>query len=312
VQSHDSFNARAILGSIDVPNDNPDKGVIRLLPSNLPATPSTTGPVSGDPNDRFKGHLNVIKNDFNPDNSLWHFMDRENSAMRSGFALLDVMSKSKTSSDPYWMEDYTGNTNDMPPHPPFDYKRDYIRTLYIRLDHPNLPHLRITNPVDQIVFYGQASNAAFNAAGSMSPVIITIVQNTFSPPLTNIAFVGENNRRFVLGVKVSQPITRGLYLNWTGSPLAGSTHRWRMVYINEGQLTMLKLPSSLSNSVRWIGGVMTNWTFKRHIADGINASRLAFVSDASEPTDSPVGPSFASLLPRDAWLESYFFPTPPP
>lgn len=308
VQSHDSVNARAILGT----TTDGSGSTVKLLPSNLAAAPTTTGPVSADPNDRFKGHLNVIKNDFNPDNSLWHFMDRENAALRSGFTLLDVFSKSTTSADPFWMEDYAGTADDMPPQPPFDYKNDYIRTLFIRLDHVNLPHLRITNPVDQIVFYGQTTGADFIAAGRMSPVMITIVQDSVSAPLTNIAFVGDNNRRIVLGVKVTQPITRGLYLNWTGNPLSGSTHDWRMVYINEGQLTMLKLPSSLSRSVRWIGGVMTNWTFKRHIADGVNASRLNFVSDASVPTDTAVGPTFASLLPRDAWLESYFFPVPPP
>lgn len=304
VQSHDSVNARAVLGTTT------DSGgsTVKLLPSNLAAAPTTTGPVSADPDDRFKGHLNVIKNDFNPDNSLWHFMDRENAGAGCRLHPAGCLFQSTTSADPFWMEDYAGTADDMPPQPPFDYKNDYIRTLFIRLDHANLPHLRITNPVDQIVFYGQTTNADFIVTRHVDPVMITIVQDSVSAPLTNIAFVGDNNRRIVLGVKVTQPITRGLYLNWTGDPLAGSTHDWRIVYINEGQLTMLKLPASLTRSVRWIGGVMTNWTFKRHIADGINASRLNSVSDASVPTDTAVGPTFASLLPRDAWLESYFFP----
>jgi hypothetical protein len=307
VQSHDTFNARDILGT----TTDSSGSTVKLLPSNLSAAPTTTGPVSADATDRFKGVLNVVKNDLNTDNSLWHFMDREKAAARSGFAMLDVYSKSASATGPYWMVDYTGNSGDMPPQPPFDYKRDYIRTLYIQLNHPNLPHLRITNPVDQIVFYGQTNESDFVAAGKMSPIVISIVQAD-TTPLTNIAFIGDNNRRFVLGVKVNQPITRGLYLNWAGTPRTGSTHDWRMVYINEGQLTMLKLPTSISTNVRWIGGVMTNWTIKRHIGDGVNASRLTFVSDASVPTGTQIGPTFASLLPRDAWLESYFSPVLPP
>lgn len=303
VQSHDVFNSRAILGT----NFNGTK----LLPSNLPAIPSTTGPVSASDSDRYLGYLNVVKNDLNTSNSLWHFMDREKVEGRSDFALIDVYSSAAPDSDPFWMARYSGVDGDVPIYKPFDYSNENVRTLYIRLNHPNLKHLRITNPVEQIVFLGQNTNAEFDAAGEMTPIIISIVQGA-STPLPNIAFVGDNNRRFVLGLKVNQPLTRGLYLHWTGSPRSFSPtgdHDWRMVYINEGQFTMLKLPDT--RSVRWIGGVMTNWTIKRYGGDGVVPDRLRIVSDASVPTTTTTTPSFASLLPRDAWLESYFVPTPP-
>jgi hypothetical protein len=308
IQSHDSYNARGVFGtSIG--------GLTKLIPSNLPSVPSTSGPVSALTSDRYKGFLNVIKNDLNTTNSLWHFMDREKAAGRADYVTLDVYSKTATTTGPYWMDEYTGASGSTPIYQPFDYKSEYTRTLYIQLDHNNLTHLRILHPVDQIVFLGQRTTSAFNAAGAMAPLMIAVVQNATSPPLINIAFVGDNNRRVVFGVKVEQPITRGLYLNWVdwadeASSLAD--RRWRMVYINEGQLTIMKLQPTLSRSVAWIGGMMTNWTVKRHISDGLAASRLTFVSDASVPITGPLlGPTYASLIPRDAWLESYFLPKQP-
>ena len=310
IQSHDAYNSRAILGT----TTNDSGTAIRLLPSNIPAVPSTTGPVSTDTDDRFAGYLNVVNNSLNPDNSLWHFMQREQLAGRGSFVEIDVFSRTGTSASPYWMEDHTGNPDDMPLFPSFDYSlsRNYIRTLYIRLDHPNLPHFRISgNSVDQIVLLGQTSAATLESAGAMRPIMIAIDKDE-SRPLNDITLVDDNNRRIVVGLKVARPSNRGLYMNWLRSTTSIASHDWRMVFINEGQLVTLKLPSSLSQSVRWIGGVMTNWSFKRYFADGTNHSRLTFVSDASVPTLPAAGPTLASLLPRDAWLESYFLPTPPP
>jgi hypothetical protein len=308
IQSHDSYNARGVFGTFT-------GGLLKLIPSNLPSIPSTTGPVSAAPGDRFKGFLNVIYNDLNPSNSLWHFMDREKTAGRTDYVTLDVYSKTAMTTGPYWMDDYTGASPSLPIYPPFDYTNEYMRTLYIQLDHTNLTHLRIKHPVNQIVFLGQKTAAAFEAAGRMAPIMIAIVQDATSPPLINMAFVGDNNRRFVLGVKVVQPITRGLYLNWVdwaGEPAATANRSWRMVYLNEGQLTIMKLQPTLTRSVTWIGGMMTNWTVKRHISDGFAATRLTFVSDASVPIAGTLsGPAYASLIPRDAWLESYFLPKQP-
>jgi hypothetical protein len=77
---------------------------------------------------------------------------------------------------------------------------------------------------------------------------------------------------------------------------------------------MFNLPSQMTRTVRWIGGVMTNWTIKRRAAGGNNPSRLLFTSDSDPavPAATNVGPAFASFLPRDAWLETYFLPVAPP
>lgn len=310
IQSHDTYNSRAILGT----TTDSTGTAVKLLPSNLPAVPSTTGPVSSTTADRFAGYLNVVNNARNPDNSLWHFLQRENTAGRGSFVTIDVFSRVGTSASAYWIDDHTGNPDDMPLYPPFDYSlsRNYIRTLYIRLDHPNLPHFRISgNSVDQIVLLGQTSSAALEAAGAMRPIMIAIDKDE-ARPLNDITLVDDNNRRIVVGLKVTRPSNRGLYMNWLRSTSSIASHDWRMVFINEGQLVTLKLPASLSQNVRWIGGVMTNWSFKRYFADGANHSRLRFVSDASVATLTPASPTLASLLPRDAWLESFFSPIPPP
>lgn len=303
IQTHDSYNSRAIFGT--------DLSGNKMLPSNLNAVPSTTGPVSNKPADRFTGVLNVIKNDLNPDNSLWHFMDREKNAGRSNYATIDVFTESASATGPYWMVEYSGTDDDKPKHQPPNYPSGYsnqFKTLYIQMDHPNLPHFRITNVVNQIVFVGQTTPAKFEAAGQMSPIMITIIQDD-NEPVGNIAFEGENNRRLILAAK--HPRGQKLDCFWVGEPLSGNEQRWRMTFINEYQAMWLELPRNVTYNVKIIGGLMTNWFFKRYAKSGTRLDRLTFVSDASVPTGTAAGPSYASLLPRDAWLESYFFPVPP-
>jgi hypothetical protein len=310
IQSHDVYNARGVLGTAI-------GGLANLVPSNLPSVPSTTGPVSASSTDRFRGFLNVIKNDLNTSNSLWHFMDREKAAGRTNFVTLDVYTKSASTTGPYWMDEYIGGS-DLGPYPIYGGSLERVRVLYVNLEHSDLTHLRITNPVNEIVFLGQTTTSSFADAGRLPPIMIAIVQDKLSPPLIDIKLVGNNNRRVVLGVKVEQPSgsgTRGLYLQWmdrAGGSATFSNVDWRMVFINEGEVIKFKLPSTISRSVRWIGGVMTNFTVKRDPNDGITANRLTFVPDASVPiTGTLNGPAYASLIPRDAWLESYFLPVPP-
>lgn len=310
IQSHDSYNARGVLGTAI-------GGVLKLAPSNLPSVPSTSGPVSVKPTDRYKGFLNVIKNDLNTSNSLWHFMDREKTAGRTNYVTLDVYTKSASTAGAYWMDEYFGGT-DLGPYPIYGGSQERVRVLYVNLEHSELTHLQITNPVQEIVLLGQKTAASFADAGRLPPIMIAVVQDKLSPPLVDIKLVGNNNRRVVLGVKVEQPSgtgARGLYLQWmdrVGEPASFSNLDWRMVFINEGEVIKFKLPSTITRGVRWIGGIMTNFTIKRDPSDGIAASRLSFVLDSSVPiTGTLTGPSYASLVPRDAWLESYFLPVQP-
>jgi hypothetical protein len=295
IQAHDIYNSRAIMGT--------DLTGQRLLPSNMPAEATTTGPVSTATTDRFDAYLNVIRNDQNPDNSLWHFMEREQAAGRSSYATIDVFSTSATSTGPYWMEEQT-----TPTYPPPGWPSGYppkLRVLMVRLNHASLPHLRIHGVVDQIIFKGQTTPPQFSAAGTMSPVIFTVLpMNATGPSVRDIRFEADNNRRIVIGAQHWNAAM--LDISWVGNPSSGTEHSWRTVFINEYQTVMLNMPASVTRSVRWLGGVMTNWTFKRRSAGGTNASRLTFASDSSVTTGTPATPSFASLLPRDAWLESYF------
>lgn len=308
IQSHDSYNARPILGT----TTNPSTGAsMKLLPSNLPALPSTTGPVSGTAADRFKGYLNVVQNTVNTDNSLWHFMNREQAAGRSGFSTIDVFTKSASATGPFWMQEEKDPLY-KPPMWPSGYPASGLRVLYVQLDHPNLGHMRIHGVVHQVVFIGQATGVKFDNAGLMSPLMFTLLpMGDGGPSVRDIRFQGDNNRRMVIGAKHWNAAP--LDLTWVGTPLSGATFNWRTVFINEFHTVIVNMPANITQKIRWLGGVMTDWTFKRRAAGGDNASRLTFASDASLPVvGTQAGPSFASLIPRDAWLESYFFPTPPP
>ncbi len=299
IQSHDSFNARSICGTTTTSTG----ATARLLPSNLPVVPTSTGPVSAKDDDHFRGYLNVINNPLNPDNSLWHFMDREKAAGRTDYRTLDVFVQGNGTGT-YFMDEQK-DPQYKPPMWPSGYPASGLRVLYINLGQSNLPNLRIHGVVHQIVFRGQTTSSAFEAAGTLPPAIFTLLpMGESGPSVRDIRFEGENNRRIVIGAKHWNAAP--LDLTWEGNPISGSEHRWRTVLINEYHTVMLNLPAALSRRVRWFGGVMTNWTFKRRASGGINADRLAFARDDALTTLAPTGASFASVLPRDAWLESYF------
>jgi hypothetical protein len=305
IQSHDTFNARAICGS----TSGPGNSIVKLLPSNLSAVPSTSGPVSTTTADRFKGYLNVVANVNNPDNSLWHFMDRERAAARSDYRTIDVFTPMMSPTGDYWMEEQK-DPQYKPPMWPSGYPASGLRVLYIKLDDADLPNMRIHGVVHQIVFKGQSTSPAFEAAGAMAPRIFTLMSmGETGPSVRDIRFEGDNNRRIVIGAKNWNAAP--LEITWVGSPV-GTDFIWRTVFINEFHTVIVNMPASITQKVRWLGGVMTNWTFKRRAAGGSNLSRLTFASDASLSTLPAVGPTFASILPRDGWLESYFLPVAPP
>ncbi|HYF37356.1 MAG TPA: hypothetical protein VD994_18795, partial [Prosthecobacter sp.] len=142
IQVHDIYNSRSLLGT--------DLDGQRLLPSNMPAAPTTTGPVSATASEQFDAYLNVVRNEQNPDNSLWHFMTREQAAGRSSYATINVFSTSATTTGPYWMEEQT-----TPTYPPPGWPSGYpprLRVLIVKLNHADLSHMRIHGVVDQIIF----------------------------------------------------------------------------------------------------------------------------------------------------------------
>lgn len=303
IQSHDPGNLRPVYGT--------SLSGAAMASSNASVVPSTTAGNAAGTGDRFNGFLNVVRNDSNPSNSLWHFMDREQTEGRSGFASVEVFEVVGTAGDPYWIEEQSN-----PAYPPPNWPSGYppkLRVLYVQLDHGNLPHIRMLGVVDQVVLLGQTNFNAFQNASELSPVMIAMAPNgNTGPSIRDIRLVGDNNRRLVLGVKNWNAAP--LDLTWEGNPTSGFEHRWRCVFINEFHSVMINLPSNITRTVRWLGGVMTDWTFKRRASGGRNPSRLIFApdSDPTVPSGTPVGPALASLIPRDAWLESYFFPTAAP
>ncbi|OYW72589.1 MAG: hypothetical protein B7Z37_24380 [Verrucomicrobia bacterium 12-59-8] len=286
-----------------------------MPPSNMPVVPSTTGPIDSTGTSSYLGYLNVVHNDNNPDNSLWHFQDREAAAGRTPTVTIDSPGVFNSATEAYWIAEQT-----TPTYPPTDWRNysiDKWKVLFIKLDSQYLKNMRITaGGVDQIIFVGQSNATAFNNAASLKPVIITISYSGGSM-VKDIRFERENNRRHVLAFKNTMsinntPPTIGLF--WVNNPISGTEFRWRSVLVNEYTALFFNMPSNLTQNVRWIGGVMTNWTVKRRAAGGTNHSRLLFTSDSDPavPAATNSGPAFATFLPRDAWLESYFLPVAPP
>lgn len=310
IQSHSTAEPPSVL----YPVYGTDLNGKALLPSNMPVVPSTTGPIDSTGVSNFQGYLNVIRNDNNPDNSLWHFQDREAAAGRTPTITIDSPGVFNSATEAYWIAEQATPT--YPPPNWQNYGIDKWKVLFIKLDSQYLKNMRIYGGLDQIVFVGQSNATAFSNAAFLKPVIITIIRPTTGRALKDIRFERENNRRHVLAFQntLAGTQTPVVDFSWVSNPISGTEFRWRSVLVNENWAIMFNTPGSLTQSVRWIGGVMTNWIVKRRAAGGTNPSRLLFTSDSDPtvPAATNGGPAFATFLPRDAWLESYFLPVAPP
>ncbi len=307
IQSH----AAAEPPSIPYPVYGTDLNGSALLPSNMSVVPSTTGPIGGSGDRRHLGYLKVVRNDDNPDNSLWHFQDREAAAGRTATVTINSASEFSSPTEAYWIVEQKNPTY-TPPGWPSGYDNK-LKVLFIKLDSEYLKNMRIYGVIDQIIFVGQNTTPAFENAATLKPVIFTIMPSSSKGRwVRDIRFERENNRRHVLAFQDDNG--RPIEFSWVNTPISGTEFRWRSVLVNEYQSIMFNMPSTLTRSVRWIGGVMTNWTLKRRAAGGTNPSRLIFTgdSDPAVPAATNSGPAFATFLPRDAWLESYFLPVAPP
>ena len=329
--------------SLYIPEENANRTIIatsssgvRVPPSNLAGIPMTVGTVDGA--DMWSDRLDVVRNEENPENSLWHFMDREKAAGRGDF--VDVNSANFTlggTDPPMWVEKQINAPGPLDPpaapdekigltYPPANWPNGYARrwnVLFVRMDHPNLPHIRITagvgvNRIHQVIFRGQAPlSTAFDNARLLPPVMVVIAKQAGQDlsPVQDIRFENVNNRRWVLGIK-SGDITENLEMGFEGTPVvegsggsARNVFSWRCVLVNESRELFVSVRNGQNG--RFVGGIMTDWIFKRRRSvSGFPRNEavdgLVFRLDSDPEPAGAAGPKFSSLLPRDAWLETYF------
>ena len=292
-----------------------DTGGLELMPSNVPAVPSTFGPfpvASGAPlstSDLYRGELNITQNNSNTTNSLWHMQQRESDAGRSTLQTISDGTAFGLTTDPVYIRDETN-----PPYPPPAWPSGYPhvwKVLYINLDHANLPNLRIYGVVQQIVFLGQTTRTAYDNAATMTPRSIIVLPDALSRTVQDFAFERENNRPLILAAKGNR--RERLDMFWVGHTIPAVatplTVDWKLIFINEYRQVTLYPPNLGGvDSVAIVGGFLTNWSVKR--LDGGTAAR--FKIGPQWLTDGDVnGYNLATLLPRDAWLESFFQLAPP-
>ncbi len=328
--------------SLYIPEENANHTIVatsstgaRMPPSNLAGIPMTVGTVNDA--DMWSDRLDVVRNPDNPENSLWHFMEREQAAGHASYVTVDSANFNMGVTDPpLWIERQIYPDPGRVPKPGETVGITYPsanselvttgngtwNVLFIKMDHPNLPHIRITadysfnTGIHQLVLRGQAPLSAAYTNASLLPPVIILTDNATSNALAgvrDIRFEHMNNRRWILGVKtISSMIEDNLELNWEGNPVleAGkNVHVWRCILINECREVYLNL--RFNQNVRFVGGVMTNWIFKRRrSASGYPRNEavdgLVFSLDDDPEPAGALGPKFSSLLPRDAWLETYF------
>jgi hypothetical protein len=305
----------------------------RVPPSTHAGVPMTGGSVSGGATELWKGELNVVRNDSHTSNSLWHMMEAEQAAGRGDYVTVDSSNYSFGGANPpLYVERQIPSSPLRPAQPGETVGITYPtnatplvttaggtwNVLFVKMDDPNLPHIRITagtgtTRIHQVVFRGQAPlSTAFTDAGLLRPLICLIVKNAgdLISPVQDIRFEHQNNRRWVLGVKGGS-VTDRLELNWEGNFVLESGRRmynWRGVIVNESREMYVNIKSS--NNIRITGGVMTNWLFKRRrSASGFARNEawdaLTFTLDATPEPSGAAGPKYSSLLPKDAWLETY-------
>lgn len=306
---------------------------VRVPPSTLAGVPMTGGSVPAGANQLWAGELNVVRNDSNPANSLWHKMDELQDADSGDYVTVDSATYSFGGSNPpLWVERQIPNSPLRPAQPGetvgITYPTDATplvttaggtwNVLFVQMDNPALPNIRVTagvgvTRIHQIVFKGQAPlSAAYNQAALLPPLICLIVKNTSDliSPVQDIRFENQNNRRFVLGVRGGNIADR-LELNWEGNWVMESGRRmfnWRGVWVNESREMFVNIKSG--QHVRLTGGVMTNWLFKRRrSAAGFPRNEvwdaLTFTQDVNPEPDGATGVPYSSILPKDAWLETY-------
>jgi hypothetical protein len=297
IQKHDELN---LMTGTSLSNGE-------ITSSNQAAMPSTNGFTdSVDMPNAFRGQLNVINNPGNPKNSLYHRQQEEFDSGTTALLTLNSPLAYGTAADPVQVIQYESNVGTQPlievrpPGWPSGYGDWSI--AYIRPGHASLPNVRITSAINQVVFEGQTSSSAYNAAASMAARIVLLdggVAGSASGFPRYVHFTRENARNLILGIKHAEAAP--IDFKWVGpaTPAVPNalTLDWRLYLVNENRPIEIYMPSGTLR-VAITGGIMTNWSFIREDA---GASDMFTISPVWNPSYR-----VASILPRDAWLESYF------
>ena len=280
-----------------------DTSGLEIMPSNMPAVPSTYGPTAAS-TDLYRGDLDITKNDKNTDNSLWHIQQREATAGTSPLQTISAGTVFGLTSDPVYIRDETN-----PPYPPPSWPSGYPhiwKVLYINVDHANLPNLRVYGVVHQIVFLGQTTKTAYDNAATMMPRSVIVIPDATGRTVQDLAFERENSRPLIVAAKGNRHERLDVF--WTGHTIPSVatplTVDWRLIFINEyRQVTVYPPNVGGVNAVSIVGGILTNWSVKR--IDAGAASTFAITPDWLVDGNANSF-TLASLLPRDAWLENFF------
>ncbi|MBL9115982.1 MAG: hypothetical protein JNJ83_13325 [Verrucomicrobiaceae bacterium] len=287
-----------------------DMSGAELLPSNAPVVTASCGySVTANKSKSYDGSLNVINNPDSPGNSLFHIQDREVAAGSATLLTINSGNGYGTSTSAVQVIKYSGGgtwpaLNLRPPAWPSGYGEWSI--AYIRLNHADLPHVRILSGIQQVVFEGQQSVADYNAAKLREPRIV-ITSPTTNVYVRHTFFTYENARPLIYATKgvSGQPHD----MRWVGPNIPSLplplTLEWRMNLINEGRQTMVYILGSGAFSVAIKGGVQTNWSFERY--DSGNYDRFKFTPVWESEMTYP----YVRMLPRDGWMETFFTLAPP-
>jgi hypothetical protein len=306
---------------------------VNLLPQNFPVgLQATAGAGSGGNTAAVvDGSLKMIDNvDFTP-GSIRHKMETNNtltsnannwltlstasSSATSGSTPqnidVDVAVGTTTSEIQIKLESGSGSTYGTYPLPTVDYTgltptqhigintgtASRLNVAIVRLNNLS-KHVKVVGGVEQLIIEGQANQTDYNARDTEStyPTRIIWVEQANMP---DIRFVGENNRRFILATGKGT----GTYLHCgfasSASALGGNNPiRWRMHWINEWRHIWIAPPTPTAVAARIIGSIRTDYSFQ--CTD--NGSTVRIILDRET---SPGG--LETFLPRDGWLETYFF-----
>jgi hypothetical protein len=281
-----------------------------LLSTNAPAKLSSRGYTNaGNHSASFDGRLNVVINPDNPDNSLYHIQEREVAAGNASLLTLTNGNGYGTATSAVQVIRYTAaNAASLPrERHPFSWPTYPWSIAYIRLNHADLPHIRIVRGINQIIFEGQTTVNAYNAAKTKEPriILVDLTSDFFFP---KEAFFEHENARPIIYACKGQP-NMAHDMRWKGPAVAGAggslTLDWAMHYISEARLTIVHLPTPASLGVSMVGGVQTDASFLRR--DGGAYTRFKISPVATADVTYPL----ARMLPREGWLETYFTLAPP-